>query len=133
MKKQILITIAAFFSTNALSANPTIGVVVDPSPTAPQVYEADQVYDTGQVDNKVGRNDDHINEVGALTLATGSLHFNPESNKFQMAVGAGYFNDEQAVAWSAGMKPVDNAPFVSVLVTSTGDDVNGGFGVAWEF
>jgi hypothetical protein len=133
MKKQILIAITVFFSASVLAANPTIGVVVDPNPTAPQVYEADQTYDTGQVDNKVSRNEDHINEVGALSLAVGSLHFNPESDKFQMAVGVGYFNDEQAVAWSAGMKPVDNAPFVSVLITSTGDDLNGGFGAAWEF
>lgn len=133
MKKYILSAGTVFFSISVFAANPTIGVVVDSSSDAPQVYEANQVYDTGQVDNKVGRNDDHINEVGALTLATGSLHFNPESDKFQMAVGAGYFNDEQAVAWSVGMKPVDNAPFLSVVITSTGDDFNGGFGAAWEF
>lgn len=126
MKKLLLAAAVSLFSTNVLAA-PTVGVVVDPNPAAPQVYEA------GSVDNMVGRNDDHINEVGALTLATGSLHFNPESDKFQMAVGTGYFNDEQAVAWSVGMKPVDNAPFVSILITSTGDDINGGFGVAWEF
>ena len=126
MKKVLLAAAVFLFSTNALAA-PTIGVVIDPTPDAPQVYQA------GDVDELVGRNEDHINEVGALTLATGSLHFNPESDKFQMAVGAGYFNDEQAVAWSVGMRPVDNAPFVSVLITSTGDDFNGGFGVAWEF
>ena len=129
--KIYLITFLAItlFTVHQAQADPTIGVTENQDPLAPQVYEA------GAVDNITGGNSNDIDDVGALAMAASQIHFDPKSTRLQMGVGVGFYSGEQAVIWSTGIVPTENAPFLSMSLSSTGgdDDVAGGIGASWEF